>query len=458
MHDYPRGAMRTALLLLGLTLLACEPPKSNPADASAGPTPPPSFPDAGNTAPKKERLVLHAARALAPKTGVVVAPAWVVVEGDAIASVGTTAPPDAANVDELGDATILPGLVDAHTHLLHLETEDPASMIAEVVTMTEADRALRGATFAKQMLASGFTAVRDLGNAGRVGDVALKRAIEKGWALGPTMFVSTRALAPPGGQFARLAPGYEPMIEQEYVTVKSPDDARAAVRQAFFDGADVIKLIVDHGPGRTMTLEEVRAAVEVAHAANKKVAAHVLAPKAADIAVEAGVDSLEHAYDITDATLSKMAQKKIALVPTDYPLDFYDRFAPKGPKRDVVLAAMKKLRASCIDRLARAKKNKVIIAAGSDAYVQTELEHRGKEASLIFGAYAEAGLTPLEIVQAATVNAAAVLGLPEKTGAMEKGSPADLVVVEGDPTKDVGALRNVKRVVKRGRVVPRDSL
>jgi imidazolonepropionase-like amidohydrolase len=149
-----------------------------------------------------------------------------------------------------------------------------------------------------------------------------------------------------------------------------------------------------------------------------------------------------------------MARKKIYLVPTDYPMAYYERFAPSGPRHDVVLASMKKFRAGSIDRLSRAKKFQVPIAAGSDAYVATEPADRGKDAALIFRAYADAGLTPLEIVQSATSNAAALLGLPEKTFAMAKGGTADLVAVRGDPTRDVEALARVVLVVKAGKVVP----
>lgn len=237
------------------------------------------------------------------------------------------------------------------------------------------------------MLHAGFTTVRDLGNSGRSGDVALKGAIQKGWVSGPSMLVSTRALAPPGGQFPHLAPPHLPLVDQEYVQIRSADDARSAVRQAIYEeGADLIKVIVDHGPGRTMTLEELRAVVDSAHERGKKVAAHVLTAKAAETAVTAGVDSCDHAYEVSDATLREMARKKIYLVPTDFPMAYYERFAPSGPRRDVVLASMKKFRAGSIDRLSRAKKFQVPIAAGSDAYVATESADRGKDAALIFRA------------------------------------------------------------------------
>jgi imidazolonepropionase-like amidohydrolase len=447
-----------ALALAVAAVIGCDKPSGTTApDASAASVEPAATGDGGaDGEAQKARIVLHADRALVPKTGQIISPAWVEIEGTTITRVASTPPADAANARELGDATIMPGLIDAHSHLLHLEkADDGSSMVAEAVTMTDADRALRGAKLAREMLRAGFTTVRDLGNSGRTGDVALKRAIDKGWVTGPTMLVSTRALAPPGGQFPRLGPAFGALVEQEYVVVRSADEGRAAVRQAFYEGADLIKIIVDHGPGRTMTADEVKAVVDAAHAAKKKVAAHVLTPEAADVAVTAGVDSCDHAYDISDATLSMMSTKRIFLVPTDYPGDYYEKFAPAGPKHDAVLAHMKKFRERAIARLALAKKLRVPIAAGSDAYVETEHDDRGKEAGLVFRAYAESGLSPLEIVQTATSNAAELLGLPDKATALDKGSPADVIAVRGDPTKDAGALTQVTLVIKRGRVVER---
>lgn len=461
----PAARCDLVLVLAGALLCACDtakPPSSADATAPVARAPAPVA-DAGlaDAAKPKKRLVLHAARALVPKTGALIAPAWVEIEGESITRVSSTAPADAAAARELGDATLMPGLIDAHTHLLHLEAidADGSSMVSELALMSDADRALRGTTYAREMLASGFTTVRDLGNSGRSGDVALKRAIAKGWVVGPTMLVSTRALAPPGGQFPRgMAVSSHAMIEQEYAVVRTPDEARARVREAFFEGADLIKLIVDHGPGRTMTFDEVKAAVETAHASKKKVAAHVLTAKAAEVAVAAGVDSCDHGYELSDATLAEMAKKKIYLVPTDYPLDFYLALAAAAPMPDTMVDGMKKMRAGSIDRLKRARAARVPIAAGSDAYAVTAAHDRGKEAALIFRAYAESGMSPLEIVQSATTNAADLLGLPENTTAMEAGSPADVIGVRGDPTKDAAALAEIVFVAKRGRPIelPRD--
>jgi imidazolonepropionase-like amidohydrolase len=451
----PKVARLLPLLLLAL---ACEPAKINPADAGVLaavrdaelPT------DAAPPAKKQDnRLVLRAARAIQPKTGTRIEPAFVDVRDGRIVSVGTTPPADAPSATDLGDLTIVPGLIDAHSHLLTSTSAEETSIVVEAVTMTDADRALRGVKFGQQLLDAGFTTVRDLGNSGHGADVALRNAFRKGWADGPTMIVSTRALAAPGGQFPRLAPAHQRIVDQEYAVVRSTDDARTLVRQAIYEGADCIKLIVDQG-GVGMTLDEVRAAVDVAHAAGKKVAAHTLTEKSAEIAVAGCVDSIEHGYSITTATLAEMGRKRVFLVPTDYPLDYYTMFAPNDDRRGAVLEQIKASRKGSIDRLGRAIKANVPIAFGSDAYVETVHRHRGKEAKLVVRAYAEAGMSALAILQAATSNAAELLGLSDKTGTLEPGAPADLIAVRGDPSVDIAALEEVKLVVKRGKIVSRE--
>ncbi len=193
-----------------------------------------------------------------------------------------------------------------------------------------------------------------------------------------------------------------------------------------------------------------------AHHAGRKVAAHTLTEAAAASAAAAGVDSIDHGYQISDATLAVMAKKKIFLVPTDYPLEFYIPFAPTDATRSEVLEALKKQREGSIDRLQRARKARVRIAAGSDAYVITRHGDRGREAALIFRAYAESGMTPIEILQAATTNAAELLGLPALVTSAAPGGTADLIAVRGDPTRDVTALERVTFVMKAGRIVRRD--
>ena len=443
--------------------LGCEAPKAAPADAggreaSVAPASSPAASGDAGGADAPVKLVLKAARLVVPKSGAVTQPAFVTIEGDKLTRVETTAPEGGPAVTDLGEVTLTPGLVDAHTHLLHEEGPgDDGAMIVEASSMSDADRALRGARYAREMLRAGFTTVRDLGNSGHGADVAMKRAIAKGFIDGPRMIVSSRALAPPGGQFPKLEPQFIGLVDREYAVVKSADEARALVAQTFYEGADLVKVIVDHGPGRVLGKAELEAIVDTAHRANRKVAAHALTEEACAAAVAAGVDSIDHGYQISDATLADMVKKKVFLVPTDYPLDFYDAFAPSGPNRAKVLEGMKKFRDGQVDRMKRARKLHVRIVAGSDAYVVTPRADRGREAALMFAAYADAGMTPLEILQSATSEAADLLALPATTMAMAAGSPADIVGWRGNPKDDAGAIERPAIVVKGGKIVHREG-
>lgn len=396
------------------------------------------------------RQVFHAARAVAPESGQVTAPAWLVVEGDRIVSLGSTRPAGDARLVELGDVTLLPGFIDAHAHLLHVEQPNEDSIVNEAISLSESDRALRGAWLAGQVLRAGFTTVRDLGNSGRGGDVSLKRAVAAGWVAGPTIIASTRALAPPLGQFGRLAPAHHALAAQEYAIVRTPEEATAAVSDALAEGAECIKVIVDSGRGRDVDQPTLEAIVARAHRAKVKVAAHCVQAEAAERAVAAGVDSIEHGYQLSDATLAAMAKRGIALVPTDYPASFYELFAPQtpAPARAKVIASFAEFRAQSKSRMKRAIANKVPIVYGSDTYVETPLGDRGREMALVFEAYAEAGLTPLEVLRSATTTAAKHLGL--SSGTLQPGAPADLVAVEGNPLEDVKALGRPRFVVKQG--------
>ncbi|MGV3624589.1 MAG: amidohydrolase family protein [Archangium sp.] len=397
-------------------------------------------------APKRD--VLHAARALNPETGKLISPAWLIIEDGRIVSL-TSTKQDGERI-ELGDVTLVPGFIDAHAHLLHVETPTEDAMIDEAVALSDADRALRAVTFAKQALRAGFTTVRDLGNSGRGGDVSLKRAIAAGWLEGPRVIASTRALSGPLGQFNRLAPQHLALADQEYAIVRTPEEATAAVVNALAEGADVIKVIVDAGKGRELDQLTLNAIVTRAHTARVKVAAHCVLQESAERAIAAGVDSIEHGYNLNDAALAQMAKKNIALVPTDYPAAFYEAFVSEVPAaaQQAVRDRFTVFRASSKDRLARAMKAKVAVVYGSDAYAVTPLNDRGREMQWVFDAYAEAGMSPLDILRSMTSTAARHLGL--EAGSFAAGQSADVVALEGDVLKDVKSLSRVKAVFKGG--------
>jgi imidazolonepropionase-like amidohydrolase len=404
-------------------------------------------------------VVLLAAKMLDVKSGKEISNPVVVIDGERIKEVGTGIPvPAGAKVVDLGAGTLMPGLVDVHTHLLQNYDfalgGDDNNMVLTVAQMSPAERALLGAKMGREDLEAGITTVRDVGNSGVNGDVALRNAINRGWVSGPRILASTRALSAAGGQFGHLQHAAQGLVEQEYVPIATVDEARQAVRQAFYDGADCIKVIVNTGP-RVVSLEEMKAIVEEAHRVHKKVAAHAIGDDATRIAAEAGVDSIEHAYVVPDDVLQMMAAKKIFLVPTDYPEQIYLGFFPANPAAED-LASLKKMVGGNSDRLRRAMAAGVRIAAGSDEYYQMGTRTRGESSTLIYQAYRESGMTPWQIIQAATMNAAELLGWQDRIGSIEAGKFADIVATAGDPAADVNELGKVRFVMKGGEVVRND--
>ncbi len=401
------------------------------------------------------------------QSGTMVVNAVILVEGGKIKAAGSglIIPPNARVID-LGDATLLPGLIDAHTHLLldmdgtNVTLQD-VEMLRIVATQSTATRTLLGAKLGREDLEAGITTVRDLGNSGVNGDVALRHAIDSGWLPGPRIVASTRALAAQGGQFGRMTPEAQPIIEQEYVTVKGAESARQAVRQALYDGANCIKVIVNGSPA-TVALEEMKAIVDEAHTAGMKVAAHAIGDKATRIAAEAGVDSIEHAYVVPDDVLKMMAEKHIFLVPTDGTLQTFQDMMfgirqPSADEKSRFEQDFQKFVERSRERLRRAIKMGVPIAAGSDMYLSIPGRTRGQASLLVFEAYSEAGMKPVEIIQAATRNGASLLGMQDLIGTLEAGKLADIIAVPGDPLKDVRALEHARFVMKDGVVVKNEK-
>jgi imidazolonepropionase-like amidohydrolase len=413
--------------------------------------------DAGQN---KQTLAIRAQRLIDGTNDKVIRDAVVLVVGEKIAAVGIKLSiPANARVIDLGDATLLPGLIDAHTHLLlEIDASNPVDAELRIAgTLSTADQALLGVKLAREDLEAGITTVRDVGNSGVNGDVALRRAIENGWVQGPRMVISTRALAAQGGQFGHLTPAAQSLIEEQYVTIRGPESARQAVRQALYDGASCIKVIVNGSPAH-VTLDEMKAIVDEAHISGVKVAAHAIGKKVTRIAAEAGVDSIEHGYYIPDDVLQLMAEKHIFLVPTDGTVKtFVDMSfgthqptAAERADREKEYSAFVKMEQ---ERLMRAIKLGVPIAAGSDMYSPVPGMTRGQASLLVYEAYADAGMTPLDIIHAATRNAAELLGMQDRVGTLEPEKLADIIAVPGDPLKDIRALEHAIFVMKGGAVV-----
>ena len=412
---------------------------------------------------KPERIAIRAAHLIDGKSNAPVENPVVLIVGDKITAVGPNLPiPAGTRIINLGGLTLLPGLIDAHTHLLlqmdgtEAEHQDD-EMLRVVATQSTAARALLGAKLGREDLEAGITTVRDLGNSGVNGDVALRDAINRGWVVGPRIVAATRALAAPGGQFGTLIPEAEKIVQQEYIVLNGPESARQAVRNALYHGADCIKVIVNGSPA-SVTLEEMKAIVDEAHASKVKVAAHAIGDHATRIAAEAGVDSIEHAYVVRDDVLQMMARKHIFLVPTDGTLDEYMKMIfgkrqPSPEERAEKAKIFQPYVEGNRDRLQRAMKFGVPIAAGSDMYLTLPGEDRGEASLDVLASYASEGMAPIDILHAATRDAAELLGWQDRIGSIEPGKYADIIAVPGDPLKDVSALQRARFVMKGGEII-----
>ncbi len=395
-------------------------------------------------------IAVKAARVLDVKKGTFLADATVLVEGDVIKAVGTALPVDAGvQVIDLGPVTLLPGLIDVHTHLM---ADIPGGSNRAYANMllfkSQAARALQGAANARRTLLAGFTTVRDVENEGSgFADVALRDAIERGIVEGPRMRVATRGIAAVG-QYVPFGISPDlPQFPRGAQMVSGADDCRRAVREQIDGGADHIKVYADW-QYPTLTVEELRVVVEEAHKAERKVAAHASFPAGIRNAVTAGVDSIEHGSYADRPTLELMKEKGVWLVPTLGPfvngLTAEDEGARKYFQEQVpIVQAM----------VRTAREVGVKIACGYDA---ADAKLAGTNAREIV-ALRDAGLSNLEAIRAATTSAAELMGLQDRIGVLEAGKSADLVAVAGDPLADVAALEHVVFVMKAGVVVRNDT-
>ena len=401
--------------------------------------------------------VIRAGRVFDSESGTLLPARDIVVRDGRIQSVGAeAAAPAGARVIDLRRYTVLPGLIDAHVHLLYLEnprgglTMEGTKAIVEEGTPL---RALHGAARARTFLAAGITTVRDLGNSGRFGDVALKKAIDDGSVDGPRMIVSGPGISSTGGQFAGLLPNHQAIAEEEYRVVRGPADAADAVRENVTFGAGVIKIYSNATPSRgILTLEEIKAIVATAKILGVRVAAHATSDDAVWRAAEAGVNSIEHAYQVSDSTLRLMKERGVAMVPTDLDSVSAVRYLRQaGTYSADNLGNFLKGMQFQQDRVRRAVKAGVVIAAGSDNYIDMGTP-QGEAAKRVLFAYLGAGMTPAQILQAATINDAKLLGMDGRLGVIKPGAFADIIAVEGDPLADFSAIERVRFVMKAGTV------
>jgi imidazolonepropionase-like amidohydrolase len=400
--------------------------------------------------PATKTMVIRAGHLLDVKTGKTLANPTIVIQGDKIASVGREVQvPAGAGVIELPNATVLPGLIDAHTHI----TFDPNFGYSRLA-ISVPRQALTGAKNARVTLEAGFTTIRNVGASGYA-DVALRDAINAGEVPGPRMLVSGPALSIAGGHCDNNLLPFEYHATSEGVA-DGIEAVQHKTREIIKYGADVIKICATGGvlskgddPNAAQyTLEEMKAIVVDAHRLGRKVAAHAHGAQGVTWASEAGVDSVEHGHLMNEPAIATLKKNGTYLVPTLYLMDWQKENAQEANLPDYAKRKMEMVSEAGKNNAKKAFAAGVKIGFGTDAAVYPH----GLNAHE-FAVYVRLGMTPLEAIQTATLNDADLLGWSDKIGTIEPGKFADIIAVDGDPLQDVTTLERVKFVMKGGAVV-----
>ena len=396
------------------------------------------------------RIVLHAARMLDIKAGRIVSPAEILVEGDRIVEVGSTVKhPDGAEVIDLGDRTLLPGLIDAHIHLfLHPGAED-----LQTVQESVPERTITATLAAREDLMAGFTAERDMGTEGAgSADTAVRNAINEGRIPGPRLRISGNAINILGGHEDAIGYNPEQHILPNATYANSADELVAAMRQQFKEGADFIKIYetgadsIKNGKLSTpyqYSEQQLEAAVKEAARLGRHVAVHATGEPGTLYAAEAGVASIDHGDQLSDETMRLMKQKRIFAVPTFTIFEYFAEHAAtlaQGAREHQILDL----------KIQEFKKQ---IAAGIPFAVGSDVGPfpHGTQARE-FVLMVKYGMSPLAVLQADLINGAKLLGWEGQIGSLEPGYYADIVAVPGDPLQDISVLSNVGFVIKGGTV------
>jgi imidazolonepropionase-like amidohydrolase len=408
--------------------------------------------------------VLKAARLFDGKSNVLMTPGVVVVTDGKIVAAGTSAAaPAGAEVIDLGDATLLPGFIDAHTHLTMAYSEDYRQSRLDELQKTIAERALDASVNARVTLMAGITTVRDVGSSDYL-DVGLRNAIRNGKVPGPRMLVTVHALSATGGH-CDFSQGYrEGIFGHESGplegVVNGADQARYAVRLDHKYGADIIKVCATGGvlsptddvDTSQLTQEELNAIVDEAHALRRKTAAHAHGAEGAKRAIRAGIDSIEHGTFLDDEALDMMKQRGTFLVPTLMATQGLQEQIDKGIYiPPAILVKAKTAIAASHQNFQRALAKGVKIGLGTDAAVYPH----GRNVEE-FHQMADLGMKPIDALKAGTSMDAELLGLADKIGTLEAGKIADVVAVPGDPVQNIRQTEHVFFVMKEGVIYRND--
>ncbi len=391
---------------------------------------------------------IRAGHLIDPATGKVSENQVIVVKDGKIESVSGSVPAGAQLID-LSKQWVMPGLMDAHTHITMNLPPAPAGVSAweaYLAKESSALRALEGLHQAEDVLQSGFTTIRDVGNAANFADTALRQAIEKGWFVGPTIINAGKIIAAFGGQSHGYAPEQGRLWDFEYLDADNPAETRKAIHKDIYYGAKVIKLVADN-ENYVYTEEDIRAAADEAHKAGLKLAVHVYGGPAATNVINGGADSIEHGFGLSDEQLQLMKQKGTYLAGTDFPYEHMVAFGSMVP----INAKQESDR--ILDRLARAYKIGTKMAFSTDTVANLPGKNRGQMAMDFLGVWTKAGVPAPEILKAMTANCAELLGIQKERGAIAAGQYADIIATAANPLQNIEALRDVVFVMKEGHVV-----
>jgi imidazolonepropionase-like amidohydrolase len=394
---------------------------------------------------------IKAGRVVDPETGTVAVNQVILVEGERIKAVGANvAIPPGASVIDLSKLTVLPGLVDAHTHMALTYKEQPENNYYYLTYIMESTplRALQAASNCMQLLNAGFTVVRDVGNGALYADVALRQAIEQGWMPGPTVIPSGPIIGGTGGQFWPTPEMYKNhnIMFPEYIDANSPDEIVRAIRENMLFGARTIKLCIDCKPWG-YSVDEIKLAISEAAKGGCKVEGHVQTPEGAQRAIDAGIYIIAHGNALTPEHHRQMAQKGIFLAGTDTPFTRY-----RGTE-----AAFRQT----VAKLRDAWENKVPLTFSTDFdYWNERMKDektgewlsRGDLTIAFLETWKAAKVPAADILRAITINGYRAADVMKERGPIKPGLFADLIAVEGDPLTDIDALRKVQFVLKNGAV------
>jgi imidazolonepropionase-like amidohydrolase len=388
---------------------------------------------------------IHAGHLVDPATGSVADNQVVLVDGGKITDVGPrVAIPAGATVIDLSGKWVMPGLMDAHTHL----TLGTLDYIGSYIRQSKGLRALLGARSAQDVVRAGFTMVKDIGNDADYAGVDVRRAVERGWFVGPSFLNAGKIIAPYGGQSRNIPPEQGAHWQFEYIDADTPEEVRKAVRQNIYYGATTIKLVSD-SHAYFYSVDEIKAAVAEAHAAGMTVAVHAYRDESARNAILGGAESIEHGFELSDAVLTLMKEKGTVLVGTDFPTEHLQAMnsgVGVGPDPKSAGDAI-------IDRLRRAYKIGVPMAFGTDVVMDIPGKTRADMMLDYLAVWQAAGIPHAAILKAMTTDTAALFRMTDTRGAIRKGLAADIIATPANPLQDIQALRNVEFVMKGGAVI-----